>query len=233
LRVCRLKLSIIQAFLMLPFFCFGQDVTDQKKWTLGLAIQPEVYNYTFTGDISYTTFTSKQNISWGIEWIYRVKPDWGISSGIFFSDKGYKWKYQYTLVLSDSQSYSIQKNAEVKVKYLDIPIGINKYLNVDKNIELYGSLGILTSIHRSDAEYVVHQEGSTRYITENSPKYPDNQSLLIGVFAGAGFKYGFNDYLWIGINPVIRYTLINMNSTVLASPPTSFGIISGIYYNLN
>ena len=233
-----MKYLCVLLFTLLAYNGTCQSDKNQNRFSFGLSFSPD---YTFrnfsapvaspwneVADIEDPRF----GFTTGLVAKYQVSNRFAVESGILFSDKGYKMKFD-ELVYPDETGYAVLDgwvHSYYHYYYLGVPVKGNFYI-VDKRVKLFLSAGVFT-------DFFLDSKIKTEYFLEGEKGSEDNsdeneyfKKVNFGGLAGFGAEYNCGKHIQLRLEPLIRYSFTSaMKDTPLTRSWYSAGINFVVFF---
>ncbi len=243
--------------LLVSLASFGQDTLklnaprEFKRFLIGINISPD-YCYrtlesTNGSSISNTIIELRDKdeefkigYTSGLNFCYNISKNFGIESGLQYSNKGYAIKLsnftfgdmidpRYGFVYTNGTAGPKKVKFVYNYHYLEVPARAIFSFG-EKRIHFVASIGVTTNIlinatQRSVFEY---EEGDTKRNTIDQPY--DFNSLNITPTVSIGMDYKISDKINLRVEPTLRYGLLRIIETPVTAYLWNGGLnITGYY----
>lgn len=205
-----------------------------KKFSIGINGSSDFYNYQFNqNEVTNIDYNSLINFSSGISVHYNLNEKFTTKTGLLYSKKDFIANFNWQLY-DDVPDPAFNKESEMILRYLDIPLLITyKFVNRNK-ISLFASTGLGTSFLINEKEISIMQDGTEKetdfwkslYRTEFNP-------ILFNIDFGIGLNYNINEIVFLSIEPYYRYGLNKFSDEILKSNPMSYGLKLGVHLKMD
>jgi hypothetical protein len=238
---------ILFLFSLTTLNSYGQEIPKEntnsefKKIQIGISFSPDnAFRKLINNGGSSTTDniikirneneTSKAGYTAGLNVCFNVKNNFGLETGIQFSNKGYQTKMQeLNFAISDP-------NEPKKIKftynfhYIDIPVKAN-FAFGKKKVRFSASFGITTSIFIKEKQktVLVYSDHTDKKTTQTNFDY---NKVNISPTIGVGFNYKINNRMNLKVEPTFKYGILKINNDPLTGYLYSIGLNIGYFFGL-
>lgn len=242
---------ILFLIFLLSFSAFAQEevfllpAPSYSTWQIGVSYSPDYAYRTLSGqpdwvidqrndteDVIYG-YTTGANI------VFNTSYQFGIESGVHFSEKGYGNQVTYINGEGEEIGEGISRSV---FDYIEIPLKVNYTIGQNtgqQKLRWTASAGIVNGIladARQVSSYTIdgEGEGKSSYNTTS-----DFKRYNLSAMAGIGFDWQVGNRLQLKVLPTFRYGLtkivdwpITANDAPITARLWNLGLNTGLYFNL-
>ncbi|NQY10254.1 MAG: outer membrane beta-barrel protein [Flavobacteriales bacterium] len=229
---------ILLGLISLAFVATAQE----SKFYFGIGGGVDLYRYDFTEDpvddlehdyaqINETSYVKIDGYSIGAR--INVGPTKKIrfSTGIYFSQKGYKLEYTWDDDYTGDATVPVE--SVVEINYLSIPLRFN-YRLIGKNaFHISPSLGVVAAVNVSEEELSIMADGSE--ISSSNISNLTNSDISDVLFnAEFSLVIGMNlsSIIFISIEPYVAKSFIDLDKNVIEGTGINYGGIVGLNFRI-
>ncbi|MGC9354216.1 MAG: outer membrane beta-barrel protein, partial [Mariniphaga sp.] len=212
-----------------------------NKWFAGFVFSPDyayrsLYGTDLLGEeivaIRNNQESPKFGITTGFSILYQVSTNFELESGLFFSDKGFRYASDDFYAFESDDPF-IPKKATViyRYRYLDVPLKVNWFF-LNKKTRLFLSAGLTSHLFLEASFKNIHEfDGRTEKetFTDDNTIY---SKVNLGFSGGIGMEYSISKRFYFRIQPEFRRILTSMAQTPIKMYCWSVGVNTGICFGL-
>lgn len=199
-----------------PDFCYRTLKNNDGSATSDMDISAR--NEQETPKIGYTA---------GVNVCYNINTNFGIESGIQYSNKGYQTKIEYLLFGGPGFFEPIETKNRYNFHCIDIPLKLN-FTTGTGNVRFFSSLGITTNFFGKETQ-IRYFYYPNRTDKSSGPTGFDYNDVNISPTVSVGIDYKIKGGMNLRIEPAFRYTILKIIDTPVTGYLYSGGINIGYY----
>ena len=253
-----MKQLITIVALLISLASFGQDTLklkapqEFKQFLIGINISPDYCYRTLestTGSSISNTIIDLRNereeykigYTAGINFCYNLKKNFGIESGIQYSNKGFALSasnFTYAEMIDPRYGFTYPTNGTIgpkKVKfidnyhYLDVPLRAIFSFG-EKRIHFVASIGVTTNIllNATQTNVFEYENGDAKRNTVDQPN--DYNPVNLTTTISAGMDYKISKKINLRVEPTFRYGLLKIIDTPVTAYLWNGGLNIAGYY---
>jgi hypothetical protein len=203
---------------------FSQDdeKVEMKRFSIGVTAIPEISYRNFTKgseDFHDTIWnpaeqfvdsieTQKFGSTIGLNVGFRVGNRFEVESGIYYSNKGYRYLPILTQVGWNQPAFMAR--IRIDHTFLDFPLKVN-YIFRDGKLNYYGSVGLVGNLRLKTESFIFPEEPGL-YDETSSVDQAEYRNFGLSTYAGFGALIQVNESFSIRIEPSFRYSITSIDN---------------------
>lgn len=218
-----------------------KNSTDFKRVQIGFIVSPDICFRTLrsfdgspSGDLSLKmrkdTETFKMGYTTGMILNLNLKRNFGIETGIQFSNKGYQAKFEFSNIELQDPHIPDKSTSIYNFHYIDIPVKANFAIG-KKRVRFITSVGITTSflLNETVTNILIFPEQTEK---ETNPNDDEFNKVNFSPTISAGIDYEINSSMNVRIEPVFKYGVRKIIDTPLTAYLYSVGLNVAYYFGI-
>lgn len=240
-----MRIGAILIASALSAFCSGQAGTPESRWSIGLSgsvdhcwrilvngagdeIRASIINYRDeheTGRIGWST---------GADATYALGDRWFLSSGLQFSDRGFRFRSESDLIATDPldpelSSNHVRSEFTDHYKYLSIPLLVHRAFGQGR-IRFEPGLGVWGDYLMSQYSIHANDFGSGARISRVEDKITDYRRIGASVCADLSFSLRLNEGWSLRLGPRGRMQMTSLAAAPILGYLWEAGLLAGVRY---
>ena len=205
----------------LPVSLYAQQQTPEyKKWKIGLAYIPQYNNRMlhFSDENKWIQSLrdneeiSKYGFTTGATFSYTINNKWELESGLFFSDQGYRTKWQQLVWEIDDENNPVKSRTVYRYQYGAIPIKVNYYFN-EGIARYFASAGISSNFLITRRTVVITETAAGERSRHASSQRLGFAEANLQAVLGGGLNYRLSNRFAMIIAPVFQFSLTSVSAS--------------------
>lgn len=216
------KVAFIILSLFLTVTLFGQENQ------ISIGIFGSFDKYWFDTHPSFVSDFDNDAASFGFDIQYNFDERLHIKSYFELAKANQELVYNF-ITLNEEPDPQIPGRTSLGVTYFGIPILLGYYLMSNKSVKLSTSAGVVSEFLVSEDEMSVFQDGSKR---ESEFLIQDINRTRFSAQINVGLEYHFTSFLFMALEPSLRFGFQSSNNIFTEQKPFSFGGMVSINYKM-
>lgn len=208
-----MKKEIALLLLLIPLLALAQvrDSSATKRLSVGVCFSPDLSYRTLSSPILYrqekeqrdANELPKLSFTAGIDLTYRLNSRLALSTGVFYSDRGYRTKKQTLNWVVSDHELPTEAYSKLHLQTLSLPLKLIYNLTVRKS-KFYLTAGLSADFFVQPTIETFTRRGTTWY-RERSIDNIEYSRFTSSVLIGAGMECRINESFSLKIEPLFRH----------------------------
>lgn len=236
-------LSLVILIFVFGFALGQEQKKPSKKIQLGINYSPD-YNYRTliinhktksaiqVKDIRNMNESPKFGYTTGLQITYILQPNWSLTTGLLYSNKGYiliekPFGVFESELLNDKHNFAT--HFKYTFHYIDLPICISFQIG-NNRMQLVASAGVINNIYIKEYVAITHINESSPDLRIH-PSLSNHNKFNLSANISCGINYHLLSKIDIRIEPTFRYQLFNTRNTDLSAHLWNIGMNTAILFS--
>lgn len=207
--------------------------------------------YNFSSDYNYRTLKNNDNTpmadviiksrnqfeiakfgyTTGVDLLFNCSKNWGLETGLQYSNNGYKTENQELSFGSPDETLPIKAQFIYSYQYVGIPLKA-KYIFGKNNLHFISSVGFMTNFLVNEKAKIKYEYKNGREETKTESNNSDINKINILPVISVGVDYKLCKKMHLVVEPTYRYSLLKLKNAPISENLWNMGLNVGLYYEI-